>query len=102
VAGNRFYISEDVFLHRHHRDNLKYLNFNYSSVQFTDSYEPVTISNKTITRRLAATDKNKSVGPDNVSAQTIELGGEAMIPYLARLLNITINTDTIKSDWKRP
>jgi hypothetical protein len=29
------------------------------------------------------------------------MGGEAMIPYLARLLDITINNGTVPCDWKR-
>jgi hypothetical protein len=45
--------------------------------------------------------KNKSVGPDGVSGEILKLGGEAMIPYLARLLDIIINNTTIPSDWKK-
>jgi len=29
------------------------------------------------------------------------LGGEAMTPYLARLLEISLNNATIPSDWKK-
>jgi hypothetical protein len=29
-----------------------------------------------------------------------KMGGEAMIPYLARLLDITINNGTLPADWK--
>jgi len=29
------------------------------------------------------------------------MGGEATIPYLARLLDITINNGTIPRDWKK-
>jgi hypothetical protein len=29
------------------------------------------------------------------------MGGEAMIPYLARLLGITVNNGTIPRDWKK-
>jgi hypothetical protein len=29
------------------------------------------------------------------------MGGEAMIPYLARLLDITIKNGTIRSEWKK-
>jgi hypothetical protein len=29
------------------------------------------------------------------------MGGEAMIPYLARFLDITINNGTIPRDWKK-
>jgi hypothetical protein len=46
-------------------------------------------------------DKNKSVGPDKVSGQILKLGGEAMIPHLARLLDITVNNATTPSDWKK-
>jgi hypothetical protein len=29
------------------------------------------------------------------------MGGEAMIPYLARLIEITMNNGTLPEDWKR-
>jgi hypothetical protein len=45
--------------------------------------------------------ENKSVGPDGVSGEILKLGGEAMIPYLARLLDVTINNATLPSDWKK-
>ena len=35
--------------------------------------------------------RNKSVGPDGISGAILKIGGEATIPYLARLLDITIN-----------
>jgi hypothetical protein len=61
---------------------------------------PFAIRTKIIRRRLAAIDKNKSVRPD-VSVHILKLDGEAMIPYLARLLDITINNIIIPNDWKR-
>jgi hypothetical protein len=36
-----------------------------------------------------------------VSGEIHKLGGEAMIPYLARLLDITINNGSLLYDWKR-
>jgi hypothetical protein len=39
--------------------------------------------------------------PDKVSGKILKLGGKAMIPYLAHLLDITINNATISSDWKK-
>ena len=33
--------------------------------------------------------------------EILKLGGEAMIPYLARLLDITMNNGTLPGDWKR-
>ena len=44
--------------------------------------------------------RNKSVGPDGIPGAILKMGGEAMIPYLARLLDITINNGTIPRDWK--
>lgn len=54
-----------------------------------------------IRKRLAAIGRNKSIGPDVVPGEILKLAGKAMIPYLARLLDITINNATIPSDWKR-
>jgi hypothetical protein len=45
--------------------------------------------------------KNKSVGPDRVSGDILKLGGKDMIPYLARLIDITLNNGTLPGDWKR-
>jgi hypothetical protein len=42
--------------------------------------------------------KNKSVEPDSISGEILKLAGEAMIPYLVPLFNITINNATIPSD----
>jgi hypothetical protein len=42
--------------------------------------------------------RRKSVGPDRIPGEILKMCREAMIPYLARLLDITINT--IPSDWK--
>ena len=87
------------------------LNFYYSSVFSSEgniphiqgeiSSESFTIDTKIITKRIAAIGKNKSVGPDCVSEEILKLGGEGMIPYLARLLNITMNNGTLSGDWKK-
>jgi hypothetical protein len=71
------------------------LNFYYSSVfscersipqiECANSGEPFAVSTKIIRKKLAAIGKNKSVGPASVSGEILKLGGEAMIPYLARL-----------------
>jgi hypothetical protein len=44
--------------------------------------------------------RNKSAGPDGIPGEILKMGGEAMIPYLARLLDVKINNGTIPSDWK--
>jgi hypothetical protein len=53
-----------------------------------------------VRKRLAAIRRNKSVWSEGVPGEILKLGGEAMIPYLVRLLDITINKATIPSDWK--
>jgi len=45
--------------------------------------------------------RNKSVGPDGIPGAILKMGGEAMILYLARLLDTTINNGTIPRDWKK-
>jgi hypothetical protein len=87
------------------------LNFYYSSVFSSEgnitniqgdiSSEPFTIDSKIIGKRIAAIGKNKSVGPDGVSGKILKLGWEAMIPYIARLLEITMNNGTLPRDWKK-
>ena len=87
------------------------LNFYYSSVFSSEdnipniedktSSETFTIDTKIIRKRIAAIGKNKSVGPDGVSGEILKLGGEAMIPYLSRLLDITMNNGTLPGDWKK-
>jgi len=41
------------------------------------------------------------LAPEGISGVILELGGETMIPYLARLLHITMNNGTLPADWKR-
>jgi len=43
----------------------------------------------------------KSVGPDNIAGDILKMGGEVMVPYLARLFDISINNGTIPGDWKK-
>jgi len=45
--------------------------------------------------------RNKSAGPDSIPGTILKMGAEAMIPYLARLLDITINNGTISRDWEK-
>jgi len=39
--------------------------------------------------------------PDGISGEILKLGGEAMVPYLARLVDITMNNGNLPADWKR-
>jgi hypothetical protein len=64
-------------------------------------YEPFTIKISIIRKRLAMIGRNKSVGPDDIPGDILKMGGETMIPYLARLLDISINNGTLPGDWKK-
>jgi hypothetical protein len=61
---------------------------NTQHIQCANSGLLFTIDTKIIRKRIGAIGKNKSVGPDAISGEILKLGGEAMIPCLARLLDI--------------
>jgi len=74
---------------------------NILHTQSENTDDPFTTDIKTIRIMIKAIGKNKSVGQDRVFGEILKLGGEAMIPYLARLLDITMNNGTLPGDWKR-
>jgi hypothetical protein len=45
--------------------------------------------------------RNKSVGPDDIPGDILKMGGKATIPYLARLIDISINNSTLPAEWKK-
>jgi hypothetical protein len=51
--------------------------------------------------RLSAIGKRKSVGPDGILGDILNLGGEAMITYIAKLLDITLNNNATPGDYKK-
>jgi len=59
--------------------------------------ETLIISTKVIGKRQTKIGRNKSVGLDGVPDEILKLGGEAMTPYLARILEISLNNATISS-----
>ena len=76
------------------QDNIPHIQSGISGVPFITDV-------KIIRRRIKATGKNKSVGPDRVSGEILKLGGEAMILYLTRLLDTTVNSGSLPGDWKK-
>ena len=92
-------------------DKANNLNYYYASVFSckrdildiisTHSDKPFTIKISIIRKQLAVIGRNKSVGPDGIPGAILKMGGEAMIPYLAQLLDITINNGTTTRDWKK-
>jgi hypothetical protein len=59
------------------------------------------LSYKVIRKRLAKVGRNKSVGPDGFPGKILKLGRDAMLPYLARLLEKSLNNATISIDLKK-
>jgi hypothetical protein len=51
--------------------------------------------------KISSLGRSKSVGLDSIRGEILKLGWEAMIPFLARVLEITLNNATIPSDWKK-
>jgi hypothetical protein len=45
--------------------------------------------------------KNKSVRPDSIYGEILKMGGEATIPYLACLLEKTMNNAPLTGDWNK-
>ena len=92
-------------------DKASNLNNYYSSVfscereipdlNSTHSDKPFNITIIIIRKRLAMIGRNKSVEPDGIPSAILKLRGEDMIPYLVRLLDVTINSGTIPRDWKK-
>ena len=52
--------------------------------------EPYTISINIVRKWSAVIGRNKSTWPAGIPAEILKLGWEAMLPYLARLLDIII------------
>ena len=87
------------------------LNFYYACIfscessnlefQSTQPGNPFSVNISIIRKRLSSTGRRKSVGPDGIPGEILKLGGEAMIPYLARLLDITMNNNAIPGNWKK-
>ena len=74
---------------------------NIPEIQLANLGEIFIINTEVTRKRLAKNRRNKSVGSDGVPGEILKLGGIAMTPYLARLLEISVNKATIPSDWKR-
>ena len=55
---------------------------------------------KIIWRRIKAIVKNKSVGPNRVSGEILKMG-EAIISYIPRLLDTTVNNGSLLGDLKK-
>jgi len=61
----------------------------------------LTIDIKIIRKRVVAIGKNKSILPDCTSGEILKVGGKDIIPYLARLLDITMKNGILPADWEK-
>ena len=85
-----------------------HLNNNYASVSSRERDPPPINPNQThsdkhfttkisaIRKRLKTIVRNKSAGHDGIPSAILK-----MIPFLARLLDITVNNGTLPRDWKK-
>jgi hypothetical protein len=60
---------------------------NIPEIKSTQIDKPFTIKISITRKRLAAIGKNKSVELDDIPGEILKIGGEAMTPFLARLLD---------------
>jgi len=74
---------------------------NNPKIQPTQSGKPFAISFNSIRKGLSAVGGKKSFGPDGIPGEILKLGGEVVIPCLARLLDIMMNNNVIPGDWKK-
>jgi len=74
---------------------------NIPHIQGDNTSDPFIIDIKAIRRWIRAIGRNKSVWPDRIPGEILKMGGEVMIPYLARLLEITMNNGALSGDWRR-
>ena len=65
-----------------------------------NSGETFGINTTVIRKRIAKIERNKSVVPVGIPGEILKLDGDAMIPCLARILEILFNNATIPTDWK--
>jgi hypothetical protein len=79
-------------------DKANMLNSYYVSIFSCDRNIPNVKSAHSLETFIMNTN-SKSVEPDIIPGEILKLGGEAMIPLLSRLLEITLNNATIPSDW---
>jgi len=72
---------------------------NNLQIQSTQSGKPFTISINIIRKQLSAIGRKKYVGTGGIPGEILKLREEAMIRYLARLLDITMNNSATAGDW---
>jgi hypothetical protein len=63
---------------------------NIPEIKLANSGETFVFNTKVIRKRLAKTGRNQHVGSDGFPGEILKFGGEAMISYLTRLLEISL------------
>jgi len=76
-------------------------NYQLSPTLNSESSEMFSVCMKTLRKRLSLCGRKKSVGPDGIPGAILQMGGEVMVPYLARLMDVTLNNSTLPDDWKK-
>ena len=69
--------------------------------QSTQSGKPFTISINIIRKRTSAIGRKKSAGQNGIPGEILKIDREAIIPYLERLLDFTMNNYVIPDDWEK-
>jgi hypothetical protein len=73
---------------------------NIQEIKFANWVDTFIDNTRVIRKRLAKFVRNESVGPDGIPGEILKLVGEAITPYPARLLEISLISATIRRDLK--
>ena len=60
----------------------------------------IQISPRRICRKVNELNSNKSSGPDNLSPKLLKLAGDDVVPSMYRLLNASIESESLYLSWK--
>ena len=63
--------------------------------------DTITITETEVSDQLAALNINKAYGPDDISPRFLKEGGQTLVPALTKLFQLSLDSCTYPSSWKR-
>ena len=64
------------------------------------SLETIAVSDAEVADLLKCIDPNKATGPDGISPRLLKEGGDAIVPSLTRLFNLSLASAKVPKSWK--
>lgn len=72
-----------------------------NDTQVLNTLSNIAITNEDISDLIKCIDVNKATGPDQVSQAMLKMAGDALVPHLARLFNLSLEKSVFPAMWKR-